>query len=139
MSALTHYLLYVLKLRPLDSDSPNEYSWNWIVQVDRNTLVNLKKILKYVSALTESEELLYCGEMSGTSSNSSHGLWFYSSIQSTEIAKDVHSDPIQDCQGRSVILEEITEEEIYEGYTIASALNFQLLCLSVSIAQSSVE
>ena len=50
----------------------------------------------FVSALTESEELLYCGEMSGTSSNSSHGLWFYLSIQATEIAKDIHSDPIED-------------------------------------------
>lgn len=33
------------------------------------------------------------------------------------------------------VLEEITEEEIYEGYTIASALNFNILALSVAVAQ----
>lgn len=35
-----------------------------------------------------------------------------------------------------LILEEITEEEIYGGYTIASAFNFNILALSVAIAQS---
>ncbi|KAM5573225.1 hypothetical protein ABKV19_012985 [Rosa sericea] len=35
-----------------------------------------------------------------------------------------------------VVLEEITEEEIYEGHTIASALNFKMLGLAVSIDQS---
>lgn len=35
-----------------------------------------------------------------------------------------------------VIFEEITEEEMFEGYTIASALNFKFLGLSVSITQS---
>lgn len=34
------------------------------------------------------------------------------------------------------IFEEITEEEIHEGYTIASALNFNSLGLSVSINQT---
>lgn len=34
------------------------------------------------------------------------------------------------------ILEDITEEEIYEGYTIASALNFNTLALSVAVAQT---
>lgn len=38
-----------------------------------------------------------------------------------------------------LILEEITEEEIYDGYTIASALNFNMLALSVAIAQSGNE
>lgn len=38
-----------------------------------------------------------------------------------------------------VIFEEITEEEIYEGHTIASALNFKLLGLAVSIAISDNE
>ncbi|GFP96481.1 vacuolar protein sorting-associated protein 13c [Phtheirospermum japonicum] len=37
---------------------------------------------------------------------------------------------------KEVILEEITEEEIREGYTIASALNFKSLGLSASIGQS---
>ncbi|CAH8391411.1 unnamed protein product [Eruca vesicaria subsp. sativa] len=34
-----------------------------------------------------------------------------------------------------VVPEEITEEDIYEGHTIASTLNFKLLSLSVSISQ----
>ena len=38
-----------------------------------------------------------------------------------------------------VVLEEITEEELYEGHTIASALNFKLLGLAVSMAQSGKE
>jgi len=38
-----------------------------------------------------------------------------------------------------LILEEITEEEIYGGYTIASAFNFNILALSVAIAQSGNE
>lgn len=40
---------------------------------------------------------------------------------------------------KEVILEEITEEEIHEGYTIASALNFKSLGLSASIGQSGGE
>lgn len=35
-----------------------------------------------------------------------------------------------------VILEEITEEDIHEGYTLASALNFKSLGLSASIGHS---
>lgn len=38
-----------------------------------------------------------------------------------------------------VLFEEITEEEIIEGCTLASALNFKMLGLSVSIAQSGQE
>lgn len=38
-----------------------------------------------------------------------------------------------------VILEEITEEEIHEGYTIASALNFKSMGLSASISRSGEE
>lgn len=44
--------------------------------------------------------------------------------------------PFQSKKENEVILEEITEDEIYEGCTIASTLNFKLLGLSVSIAQS---
>lgn len=35
-----------------------------------------------------------------------------------------------------VIYEEITEEEMYQGNTIASALNFKILGLAVSITES---
>ncbi|XP_042486677.1 uncharacterized protein LOC122066914 [Macadamia integrifolia] len=42
-------------------------------------------------------------------------------------------------QRNEVIIEEITEEEIFEGYTIDSALNFKFVGLSVSISQSGKE
>lgn len=42
----------------------------------------------------------------------------------------------QSKKNSEVVLEEITEEEIYEGHTIASALKFKVLGLSVSIDQS---
>lgn len=35
--------------------------------------------------------------------------------------------PFQSKKSTEVIFEEITEEEMYDGYTIASALNFKLL------------
>ena len=44
--------------------------------------------------------------------------------------------PFESKRNGEVILGEITEEEIFEGYTIASALNFNTLGLSVSIAQT---
>lgn len=47
--------------------------------------------------------------------------------------------PFQSKRKNEVILEEISEEEIHEGYTIASALNFKLLGLSASISQSGGE
>lgn len=47
--------------------------------------------------------------------------------------------PFQSKEKNEVILEEITEEEMYEGYAIASAMNFKMLGLSVSISQSGGE
>ncbi|XP_058190168.1 uncharacterized protein LOC131307586 isoform X5 [Rhododendron vialii] len=90
--ALTHSLLYILQLRPLDSNGSHEYSWSSVIDCPGKT----ENSGIYVSALNETEELLYCSEMSAASSNSSHGMWFYLNIQATEIAKDIHSDPIQD-------------------------------------------
>lgn len=49
------------------------------------------------------------------------------------------SFPFQSKKTNEVLFEEITEEEIFEGHTIASALNFNTLGLSVSIAQSGEE
>lgn len=92
LPALTHSLSYVLHLRPLDPDGPREYSWSSVIDWPAKT----ENSGICVSALTETEELLYCSEMSAASSNSSHGMWFYLSVQATEIAKDIHSDPIQD-------------------------------------------
>ncbi|XP_019086561.1 PREDICTED: uncharacterized protein LOC104718635 [Camelina sativa] len=43
--------------------------------------------------------------------------------------------PFRNKKNDDVVLEEVTEEEIYEGHTIASTLNFKLLGLSVSISQ----
>lgn len=99
MSGLTHSGLYILKLRPSNLDNCNEYSWSTVVDKpglseDSDKAKTYSEIC--VSSLAESEELLCCTQISGTSSNSSHGLWFCLSIQATEIAKDIHSDPIQD-------------------------------------------
>ena len=47
--------------------------------------------------------------------------------------------PFQSKKSNEVILQEITEEEIYEGYTIDSTLNFKMLGLSAAISQSGLE
>ncbi|GER35434.1 pleckstrin homology (PH) domain-containing protein [Striga asiatica] len=56
-------------------------------------------------------------------------------------AKRLKKNPLsfQAKRVKEVILEEITEEETREGYTIASALNFKNLGLSASIGQSGGE
>ncbi|XAR70581.1 hypothetical protein NMG60_11027484 [Bertholletia excelsa] len=94
---LTHF--YILQLRPLGVNSPDEYTWSsvmdWPEQAEESCREKESSEI-CVSALTESQKLLYCSEISGDSSNSSHGMWFCLSIQATEIAKDIHSDPIQD-------------------------------------------
>ncbi|KAL2348225.1 hypothetical protein Fmac_002225 [Flemingia macrophylla] len=98
LSGLTQSVQYFLQLRPLTSPNSWEYSWSTVVDrprqsedVDRGgQCSNL-----CVSALSESEELFCCSEIHGTS-DSSHKLWFCVSIQATEIAKDIHSDAIQD-------------------------------------------
>ncbi|KAK4786568.1 hypothetical protein SAY86_010401 [Trapa natans] len=86
---------YLLHLRPNISDF-NEYSWSSVVEKSEN-LGKSKGVSEVcVSDLTERDELLSCTELSGTSSRRTHKLWFCVSIQATEIAKDAHSDPIQD-------------------------------------------
>ncbi|XVF52445.1 hypothetical protein PTKIN_Ptkin05aG0018700 [Pterospermum kingtungense] len=47
--------------------------------------------------------------------------------------------PLQSKRKNEGIIEEITDEEMYSGHTIASALNFNLLGLSVAISESSNE
>lgn len=49
------------------------------------------------------------------------------------------SVPFHSKKNNEAIVEEIIEEEMHEGHTIASALNFKLLGLAVSIAQSGNE
>uniref|UniRef100_A0A7N1A9Q6 Peroxin/Ferlin domain-containing protein n=1 Tax=Kalanchoe fedtschenkoi TaxID=63787 RepID=A0A7N1A9Q6_KALFE len=90
---------YVLKLRPSNLESNNEYSWSTVVSKhgESEKSTSFKKDAEVcVSTLIESEELLYCSETSGTSSSNCRSLWFCLSIRATEIAKDMNSDPIQD-------------------------------------------
>ncbi|KAF5735104.1 hypothetical protein HS088_TW15G00604 [Tripterygium wilfordii] len=99
LSGLTQSTPYVLQLRPSNVGGPEEYSWSDVVDKptqseDRGKPGGHSEVC--ISHLTESVELLCCTQTSGTSSSSSHKLWYYISIQPTEIAKDVHSDPIHD-------------------------------------------
>lgn len=99
LSVLMQSGSYILQLRPSNLNNHNGYSWSSVMDKpghleDSDELKRNSEIC--VSSLTESEELLYCPETSGTSSNSSQGMWFCLSIQAREIAKDIHSDPIQD-------------------------------------------
>ncbi|KAK6146409.1 hypothetical protein DH2020_020278 [Rehmannia glutinosa] len=99
LPCLGHSAFYVLHLKPSNMEAANQYSWSSVTDmrsqsqdVDRSKEVS--EIC--VSTLTESEKLLYCSGISGSSSNSLRGIWFCLSIQATEIAKDIHFNPIQD-------------------------------------------
>ena len=99
LSGLTQSGLYYLQLRPSNLNNPDEYSWSSVAgrpgrPEDSGTPKECSEIC--VSTLTESDELLCCPPLNGTSSNSPRGLWFCLGIQATEIAKDIRSDPIQD-------------------------------------------
>ncbi|KAF8380627.1 hypothetical protein HHK36_028116 [Tetracentron sinense] len=99
LSCLTHSGSYILQLRPQNVNDPNEYAWSSVVDRHGQSDGSCKpeEISEIcVSTLTETEELLYCTQISGNSSNGAQGLWFCLSIQATEIAKDIRSDPIQD-------------------------------------------
>ncbi|XP_037495569.1 uncharacterized protein LOC105636609 isoform X2 [Jatropha curcas] len=98
LSGLTQPGKYVLQLKPSSLKTSDEYSWSSVVNKPDQTKQNgeLRGSEICVSTLSESEELLYCTQVSGTSSNGSRRLWFCISIQATEIAKDIRSDPIQD-------------------------------------------
>ncbi|XP_052881690.1 uncharacterized protein LOC108482794 [Gossypium arboreum] len=100
LSALTQSAPFVFQLRPSHFDGPDKYSWSSVVRKPGQPEVSGKSTETseiYVSALTESEELLCCTLLSETSSNnSSRKIWFCLDIQATEISKDIHSDPILD-------------------------------------------
>ncbi|XP_071692229.1 uncharacterized protein [Rutidosis leptorrhynchoides] len=92
---------YTLQLRPSAlNDDDTEYSWSSVK--DKHVLSeNVDRSQQtsgiHVSSLEESEALLCCSEISGTSSSSrSHGMWFCLDIQASEISKDICSNPIQD-------------------------------------------
>lgn len=98
LSGLTQSSQYYLQLRPWTSANRYEYSWSSVVdrpRLSEDVVIAEKCSDLCVSALSESEELLCCTEMHGTSGGS-HKLWFCVSIQATEIAKDMRSDAIQD-------------------------------------------
>lgn len=99
LSGLTRSRQYVLQLRPSNISSCSEYSWSSAVdELDRRQdSVRPKGYSAIcVSKLAESQELLYCNQTSGTSSDGNPRLWFCVSIQATEISKDIHCDPIHD-------------------------------------------
>nr|GEW79811.1 pleckstrin homology (PH) domain-containing protein [Tanacetum cinerariifolium] len=96
---LVHSGLYVLQLRPSTLNDGNEYLWSSVMDkhvLSENVNTPGQSFGINVSSLEESEELLYCSETSGTSSNKSSGMWFCLAIQASEISKDICSDPIQD-------------------------------------------
>ncbi|CAK8539544.1 unnamed protein product [Lathyrus sativus] len=98
LSCLTQSIQYFLQLRPRSSETPLEYSWSTVMdrpRLSEDVAIGEQCSNLCVSALSESEELLCCSEMHGTSGGS-HKFWFCVSIQATEIAKDMHSDAIQD-------------------------------------------
>ncbi|KAI3453469.1 hypothetical protein Pfo_010132 [Paulownia fortunei] len=91
--------LYMLHLKPSNMEAATQYSWSSVIDMSGQSqgVERSKEISEIcVSTLTESEKLLYCSEISGSSSNSLRGVWFCLSIQATEIAKDIHFNPIQD-------------------------------------------
>lgn len=98
LPALTQSGVYILQLKPSNVSTHDEYSWSYMVdkhgQPEGSGEPKDSGIC--ISSLTESEELLYCSQISGTSSKGSHKLWFCVSIQATEIAKDIRCDPIED-------------------------------------------
>ncbi|XWS49634.1 hypothetical protein CRYUN_Cryun12cG0020000 [Craigia yunnanensis] len=100
LSALTQSGPFVFQLRPSNFDGSDKYSWSSVVGKPGQLEVSGKPKGTseiYVSALTESEELLCCTQLSETSSDAtSHKLWFCLGIQATEISKDFCSYPILD-------------------------------------------
>lgn len=87
---------YMLQLRPATHHEHINYSWSDVQERRSQTEFRKEEILDIcVSDLYESENLLFCSQIDGTSS-SCHGLWFCLSIEAKEIGKDVHMDPVYD-------------------------------------------
>lgn len=97
LSALSHPLMtYTLQLRPTMHHELVQYSWSDVQERRSQTESQDEKILDIcVSDLYESENLLFCSQIDGTSSTC-QGLWFCLSIEAKEISKDVRTDPIYD-------------------------------------------
>ncbi|CAK9173343.1 unnamed protein product [Ilex paraguariensis] len=99
LTGLTESGLYILQLRPSNLNNNNEYAWSSVMdRPDQSEDIGRPKQNSEicVSSLTESEKLFYCSEVIGSTSNRSHGMWFCVAIQAMEIAKDIHSNSIED-------------------------------------------
>lgn len=97
LSGLTQSASYVLKLKCVFPDGSDEYSWSSVVSRPGGAEVSCESEPEIcISALTESEHLLFCTQINSTSSGDNQKLWFCLKTQATEIAKDIRSDPIQD-------------------------------------------
>ncbi|KAL9231233.1 hypothetical protein vseg_006486 [Gypsophila vaccaria] len=99
LSCLTRAGAFILELRPLDFGTQDEYAWSKVVDGSGHFMGSEKPQEDsdiFVSDLEESEKVLHCPQISGTSSGGSHGVWFCLSVQASEIAKDIRGDPIQD-------------------------------------------
>lgn len=96
LSGLTQSASYILKLKCVMPDGSDEYSWSSVVSRPGEPEAACESESEIcISALTESEHLLCCTQISSTSGDDQK-LWFCLNIQATEIAKDIRSDPIQD-------------------------------------------
>lgn len=100
LSGVAHPMIsYVLQLKPKCSSDRREYSWSVVLKKHGRTEISERQEESpeiCVSALTESDYLLFCSQIDGTSSETSQGLWFFLSTQAKEIGKDINSDPIHD-------------------------------------------
>lgn len=92
LPCLDQSALYLLHLKPSNTEGSNQYSWSSVMDISPQSLDS--EIC--VSTLTETEKLLHSSEISENSSNTLRGMWFCLSIQATEIAKDIQLNPIQD-------------------------------------------
>uniref|UniRef100_A0A1J3IIE4 Putative vacuolar protein sorting-associated protein 13A n=1 Tax=Noccaea caerulescens TaxID=107243 RepID=A0A1J3IIE4_NOCCA len=97
LSGLIQSASYVLKLKCVMPDGSDEYSWSFVASSSGGPEVACESESEIcISALTESEHLLCCTQISSNSSGDNKNLWFCLNTQATEIAKDIRSDPIQD-------------------------------------------
>ncbi|ERN15489.1 uncharacterized protein LOC18443778 [Amborella trichopoda] len=96
LSGLTHPgSTYALQCKP--ENDPSEYSWSCVVGGNSKDSGQQEEVSQVcVSTLCESEVLLFCPALSEGSSKDPRGLWFCLSIHSSEIGKDINSDPIKD-------------------------------------------
>ena len=91
LKCLVHPIFpYYFQLKPRNPDDKTEYSWSKALN-GNNEFSDI-----CISKLDKSDELLCCTQVGESSSDDHQTLWFCVSIQSSEIRKDIHSDPIHD-------------------------------------------